>query len=162
MLLRKLWSCFLQRLHRLRNPNEKEAGMIHISPLMEFLNDDRYAFHLTGSRYFGCMNRDSDWDFFIQIPSSEKDREDLYKFLTSAGFICVSHEPHYIDVNCLALFLHPKAHTHVQIVESAGIKLISQEIFKALGITKPEIEQWSQLYNYLKDNKEVIMMFAQC
>lgn len=52
--------------------------------VVEWIKASPRAFALTGSRYFGGTNEDSDWDFFVGHD------DNLYDFLLSQGFLDIS------------------------------------------------------------------------
>lgn len=52
--------------------------------VVEWIKASPKTFALTGSRYFGGANEDSDWDFFVEHDNN------LYDFLLSQGFVDIS------------------------------------------------------------------------
>ena len=52
--------------------------------VVEWIKASPKTFALTGSRYFGGTNEDSDWDFFVEHDNN------LYDFLLSQGFVDIS------------------------------------------------------------------------
>ena len=52
--------------------------------VVEWIKDSPKIFALTGSRYFGGANEDSDWDFFVEHDNN------FYDFLLSQGFLDIS------------------------------------------------------------------------
>lgn len=52
--------------------------------VVEWIKGSSKVFALTGSRYFGGTNENSDWDFFVEHD------DNLYDFLLSQGFVNIS------------------------------------------------------------------------
>lgn len=110
------------------------------SPTERVLNELRtscYEFHLTGSRFFGNVNEESDWDFFVQPSSLLKSDWGLESFLKSLGFEQISYAIEsdtagYGDASIYCIFHHQEANIHVQLLYPgyASLKVKIQEILK--------------------------------
>jgi len=99
-----------------------------ISPTQLILNQmeqSEFYFHLTGSRFFGTNNYDSDYDFFAQQDKC------LDIFLENLGFE-QQINPKYRDCSiCTVWQLHD---IHVQLVKNASQKERLQQKLKELNI----------------------------
>lgn len=71
---------------------------IKLVELTRALSDYKDAdFYMTGSRYFGNVHDESDYDYIVQ------DGEEVREFLRSLGFV-IQVLPHYNDTNTLAVY----------------------------------------------------------
>jgi len=75
---------------------------------------------LTGSRYFGTFQQNSDWDFFTA------DTKTIRTWLDSRGFKLLPDNP-YRDKVTIAVYRHFEPQVDIQIVSSVSRKLKAQE-----------------------------------
>ena len=83
-----------------------------------FQNSD-FLFYLTGSRYFGGAEENSDWDFFVQYD------DNVVKFLVSLGFE-LRHATEYKDTELVKFMRHKEKKIDVQLVKDAALKMLVQ------------------------------------
>lgn len=103
--------------------NQKKYTMEEI---LTELNSGKFKFQLTGSRYFCCDHKGSDWDFFV-APSQE-----LYAYLGSLGFINMGASAYVGDPNVLTVFRHTAGTgVDVQVVPNPELKSRIQEYIRA-------------------------------
>ena len=80
-------------------------------------------FYLVGSRFFGNMTPESDWDFFVA------DSVQIRPLLRGLGFK-VSMDSSYSDRLCLDVWGHDECRIHVQIVDRIHVN--SRKIIRDL------------------------------
>jgi len=80
---------------------------------------------LTGSRYFGTSNLNSDWDFMLQEGN---------EFLLPPDFDRV-HEPRYteLDPTVTSVYKSFMRNVHIQVVPDLQLKIRAQELLKETG-----------------------------
>ena len=97
--------------------------------IVETLNGSSFNFHLTGSRFFGGVKVESDWDFFVE------ESEEVIQFLNSIGFE-KDFEASYDDPSVIAVYYGYCMHqdrsvkVDVQLVGNAELKLEVQRILQ--------------------------------
>lgn len=97
--------------------------------IVETLNGSSFKFHLTGSRYFGGVKVESDWDLFIE------ESEEVIQFLSSIGFE-MDFESFYDDPSVIAVYYGYCIHhdrrvkVDVQLVSNAELKLEVQRVLQ--------------------------------
>jgi len=105
-------------------------GLEHFVPIviLDFMKS-KHKYYLTGSRYFGGVHSESDWDFIVHANS------DVMEELTSWGFLELSH-PEYSDPTVTkVMYIHcdingKKTTIDVQLVKEINIKLFIQKFLK--------------------------------
>lgn len=93
------------------------------------LNGSCYEFHLTGSRFFGQVEKHSDWDFFVEHS------DDVIIFLTELGFsanimtTAYLGDPEVVEVMSVKDF-HQGTCTRIdiQLVKDVSLKLKAQDL----------------------------------
>lgn len=113
----------------------------------EWLQQSRYTFHATGSRYFGTATDESDWDYFVQFEAS------IYDDLVAAGFV-LDTVSYAHDRHCVAIYRRDDV--HVQVVRNARIKQRVQErLYPILSMFQLTKEQerflWQQALSLYED-----------
>lgn len=99
--------------------------------------------YLTGSRFFGGVTRNSDWDFFVQENLLVTDN------LRNQGFYKVSDQWSYLDVDCASVWQN--GNVHIQLSKDVNRRLMARNQLKAAtdsfnGLSK---RQRSQVWNKL-------------
>ena len=85
-------------------------------------------FYITGSRYFGNVRDESDWDFFVQ------DSEEVQQYLVAIGFQCQATSYYIGDKGISSVWAHPNLPIHVQVVKNAEEKNRKQQaIYNLIG-----------------------------
>lgn len=103
------------------------SGSFFPSIVKEMRNSE-FTFYLTGSRFWGNYNYQSDWDFFTQ------DSPEVRTWLKKFNFVEYSNDTHYSsDDQCLSVYnfkgsSEPFDHIHIQVVADVEIKKIIQAI----------------------------------
>src|SRR5690606_2474031 len=107
------------------------------------MNRSEFDFYLTGSRFFGGAQADSDWDFFAEYSN------EIVSFLLNIGF---RYKPtnNYFDRQTIEV-LEFGREIDVQLVNNATIKNTAQEIMRATKwytITDVNLRRviWNELY----------------
>lgn len=107
------------------------------------MNKSEFDFYLTGSRFFGGAQADSDWDFFAEYSN------EIVSFLLNIGF---RYKPtnNYFDRQTIEV-LEFGREIDVQLVNNATIKNTAQEIMRATKwytITDVNLRRviWNELY----------------
>jgi hypothetical protein len=101
------------------------TGMNTTPEILSKLEQSPFNFTLTGSRFFGGENDNSDYDFFVQ----KHENKQLTDFLTSLGFTQTYRR--YSDSVTMSNWVwNRKGQTqiHVQIVRDANLKRQAQTI----------------------------------
>lgn len=102
-----------------------------IAMKMELMEKSMFDFFLTGSRYFGNVHKDSDWDFFVQ------DNLALPQFLKDLGFIKETSDDTdiepipYGDSNTVSVWTYyakERGGIHIQISKDVNAKKAAQLI----------------------------------
>ena len=97
--------------------------------IVETLHDSSFNFHLTGSRFFGGVNAESDWDLFVEVS------EEVIQFLISIGFEN-DFGLSYDDPSIIAVYYGYCVHhgrlvkVDVQLVGNAELKLEVQRVLQ--------------------------------
>ncbi len=91
-----------------------------LAEAMRFMNDSTHQFYLTGSRFFGGENSESDWDFFAQYKDS------LHEDMLNSGFEEHASYRSHTGVNVV----FKKGIVHIQLVENCEEKLLVQNMIK--------------------------------
>lgn len=107
--------------------------MLHMTDEKEWkrrMEATSFHFFLTGSRYFGNAQLNSDWDFFCL------DSQDVRGWLESIGFNREKYNQSYNDSNCLAVYYgrFEGDSVHVQLVKNESRKCWAQNLIKNLGL----------------------------
>lgn len=92
---------------------------------------------VTGSRYFGCDNSDSDYDFLLPTTVDTS-------FLSLLGFY-IYGESRYIDSQTIQVWrwgVGGKNQIDIQIVSNLTKKLAAQKLLREFGILHPTPTQW--------------------
>jgi hypothetical protein len=126
-----------------------------LNTVMAALDRATYTFHLTGSRCFGYENKESDWDFFVGMPTNIADVSKLHEWLKENGFRKESNDsyiPRSTDSlnESLEVWIHGAADVHIQIVRDAASKLEIQETMKRV----PRMTE--MLKSLSKENRKAI------
>lgn len=79
-----------------------------VKGIIENFRNSAFIFTLTGSRFFGNPNEDSDWDFFVEFSSK------LVHFLNEMGFEEIEDE-RYFDGSVATIFEKKLADGKIQI-----------------------------------------------
>lgn len=103
---------------------------IDVKDVLVAIVEAPFKFHLTGSRFFGYENDDSDWDFFIGIITAQT--RPVRKWLLENGFFHELNDhynsPPFDPLNdALQVWRHHTVNVHIQIVSDARKKLRTQE-----------------------------------
>jgi len=94
----------------------------YVEVLAELANSS-FEFHLTGSRFFGYYNPESDWDFFVEAQALYGG-SGLLDFLQDAGFYLESSPVDYRGMTGITqIWKHGYAPVHIQVVEDAKAKV---------------------------------------
>ncbi len=88
---------------------------------LDLIRESEHQFFLTGSRYFGGYNKDSDHDFFAQ------DSHTLRGWLEDNQFT-EDHPASYNDKSCVAIYAHAYESVHIQLVNDVGLKADAQNL----------------------------------
>ncbi len=96
--------------------------MFHNPNVFFAMANSEYKFYLTGSRFFGTQQQNSDWDFFVQKTIS------IDNDLSGMGFKR-EEKPSYIDPICDTVWKHPDG-IHVQVVDDGRLKETAQLIIQ--------------------------------
>ena len=107
------------------------------------LRNSSFMFYPTGSRFFGCQQEESDYDFFVQ-DKEEYDQRKLQLFLEQNNFDRDLSAVFYEDTEVLAVYSHKYHKIHIQIVANAEHKQRIQELIKQNNIMF-YIYHWSKL-----------------
>lgn len=95
--------------------------------IVETLTEAPFNFYLTGSRTMGGVNKDSDWDFFVE------NSKEVIEFLNSIGFE-KDNDSGYIDPTMVAVYYGYCEHhgrrvkVDIQLVDNALLKLSVQQL----------------------------------
>lgn len=101
------------------NPNQKNDFQMMITDF----NNSEFLFYLTGSRYFGTAQPESDYDFFVQYDTK------VCEFLAHRGFSSKYNSPtHYRDSELVAVVHNNGLNIDVQMVKDAVLKNSIQEM----------------------------------
>lgn len=108
-----------------------------------------FEFHLTGSRFFGNHNQNSDYDFIV--PEDDK----MEQFLMNLGFK-PSKSGRYLDHQTSLLYHHSgdedsKNGYHVQVTKNVNLKLRVRDFIK---------QHLIELHNYLPKNHRKLLWNA--
>lgn len=107
--------------------------------IREFTNS-QFEFHPTGSRYFGGMRENSDWDFITEY------NESVMIFLGNLGFQ-ILNDHNYNDHSVVIVMRgkFEKSIIDIQLTESSmlPVKLKAQEILKKIKYIKPTDAEWN-------------------
>lgn len=98
-----------------------------IVPVFLQMETSEFSFHLTGSRYFGGVHQDSDYDFMVE------DSPEVQQFLRVLGFKKLEIDC-YDDAATSVVFnwSQGKQSVDVQCVKGLETKLRAQELLKRL------------------------------
>ena len=111
------------------------------------LNDSSYMFYLTGSRFFGTANNNSDWDFFVQ------DSPMLRVFLVKNGFKLDIHTGYD---SCLDAAVYQYKDIHIQCVTDVELKIDVQSCIMNLNFYKKWIrDSWNNDHMVPKNKEEM-------
>ena len=125
--------------------------------ILRRMNISKPKFYLTGSRYFGYAQHDSDWDFFTGQDNS------TLNHLEILGFNRLSMHPDWFDENCISIYHHP-VDIHVAIVKDVELKKRTQAYIRDtapryLEMLKRDksnsIRVWNEVYRILNGDKNV-------
>ncbi len=107
-------------------------GESRVNNAYETLRNSQWAFHLTGSRFFGTHTDQSDWDFFIEWNDQiELWLEENEFALDSQSY---ANDPLFVKV-------YKRDNVHVQLVDNAKIKARIQHRLKPFfSAIKPDKE----------------------
>ena len=106
-----------------------------IFTLYEFVKDCQehgVMLHITGSRYFGGVHAQSDWDFFVE------DTEIVRLYLSGRGFKPTIGEGVYADT--LTNDVWGDGISHIQLVSDADHKEAAQRAIKTTGALRVALE----------------------
>lgn len=99
-------------------------GMEIISfDLIRKLSHSYYKFYLTGSRYFGFSEADSDWDFFTG------DTPGVIDYLKVSGFTRISMKPEWLGQNTVGIWKHD-CKVEIAVQKDVEMKKKAQEYLK--------------------------------
>lgn len=84
--------------------------------ILHEMQNSNIHFYLTGSRYFGGWNNESDWDFFVESSP------DAISWLIKNNFELDLESSDYRDNNTLAVYKHKKWDIHIQVSQDAALK----------------------------------------
>ena len=104
-----------------------------ITKTIREMEDSSIVFYLTGSRFFGSSNDNSDYDFFIQKDTKDKDYvSELENFqnelLLSLGFRIEAYAEYSSDDSQIVdVWIHETLPIHIQVVSNAALKDIAQK-----------------------------------
>ena len=93
-------------------------------PCIQCLHESNYDFHITGSRFFGGIHDDSDWDFMCSSST------EVEEFLTRLGFENISAEEYNGDETIDKVFRFGTV--DVQLIHNLERKLYVQGLLKQL------------------------------
>jgi len=96
-----------------------------IELVLERLNNSKFDFFLTGSRFFGWCKVTSDWDFFVV------NSETIEQYLKNTDFK-VEDTSMYTDTQTVKVFRHQFLPIHIQIVDNAILKADVQDVMKTI------------------------------
>jgi len=126
----------------------------NVFPEMENSNQE---FYLTGSRFFGTHNENSDWDFFTE------DCPEVRKELENLGF--VEEQNSYSDDLTNKVYVHQSARIHVQCVKNVWAKTVIQDCIAELSNEIPSFLKnasksrkkwlWQTLVNLIMQVQEI-------
>lgn len=128
------------------------------NPIMNFISKmmdhDSFTFYLTGSRYFGNAQPQSDWDFFCQYSSEVTD------WLRENGFQEHYTDPGYKDSELVCLMRNNAVKMDIQLVKDAELKwkvqqlLMTRADFRRMLLTMGKQYHsalWDMMYCFVKD-----------
>ena len=77
--------------------------------ILDLLEQSEFTFHKTGSRFFGGVDTNSDWDFFVDDSATN--------FLRRIGFVNDRESLmfSYSDCDIVRVLVHKVTHIHVQV-----------------------------------------------
>jgi len=120
--------------------NDSKNGQ-GVDQVFAILRNSSFMFYPTGSRFFGCQQEESDYDFFVQ-DKEEYDQRKLQLFLEQNNFDR-DISTVYQDAEVLAVYCHKHYKIHIQIVAHAENKQKVQELIKQNNIMS-YIYHWSK------------------
>jgi len=106
-----------------------------IEMTLRSLSDSPLTFFLTGSRFFGFSNENSDYDFFVQ------DSEEVNGILRAWGFVEVPRQGtiSYHDMQTIKVFRKivkeqngTTIQIDIQVVRDYGLKIMAQNILQSV------------------------------
>ena len=119
-------------------------NMHNAVPVLDEMEQAPFAFHLTGSRFFDCVQPNSDWDFFVE------NQPDLKKWLVDHRFQLESGSD-YNSTDVVEVWVGPPV--YIQTVKDAGLKSAVQD-----GLLSSGWKYW--MYRHSKDDQKTIWDFA--
>lgn len=102
-----------------------------VEQVLQEMEKSIFAFHLTGSRFFGFSNEKSDYDFFVEKESGLTDF--LQSFLGFKQHSCSS----YKDSQTVEVYRsNTLPWVDVQIVKNAKVKVAAQNLIKEFDLLR--------------------------
>ena len=115
------------------------TGLSQENSIQEDMEGSPFTFYLTGSRYFGTENFNSDTDYFTS------DNSGIREWLVNKGF----HKntvSRYVDMLTTEVWSNFALPVDVQICKDVEKKVNIQAVMKALGMLYPTKEMWNFAY----------------
>lgn len=116
-------------------------GFTKIQLTIEEMKKSTVSFYLTGSRFFGGANENSDYDFFAS--------ESAVKFLESLGFVKIPNSGYNDDSTIAVYRLADKSgQIDIQIVDNCHKKNLAQIILRDLKVFNSEMSKSERTHKW--------------
>lgn len=116
-------------------------GQLHNELVEKMIQTTLYKFYLTGSRFFGHMTKESDYDFFVErIPGVET-------WLLQHDFH-EETEPVYNDAFKCVVYRNWRFDIHVQVINNVEAKRKAQDMLKNFPWVHVTKENQKHIWNW--------------